>query len=580
VTVPNDSFNEQPTSAPNDSSVTRMTGFDRQSRITMHRVTVGSLLAVAAIIIGTAAWAYWTAAGAGGGTAASATLAPPTNLTAVATPPNSSTVHLTWTASTLSGGQPAQGYYVLRIRTSDGATFAACGTSPTSLTTAVNCDDQAVPDGAFRYQVTAIRGTWTAVSALSNTVVIDSTAPTVTINQAAGQADPTNASPVNFTVVFSESVTGFTSTDITFIGTAGATTATVTGTGATYNVAVSGMTGSGTVRPTIAAGSAADAAGNGNTASSSTDNTVTYNDTTAPTVTINQAAGQADPTNASPVNFTVVFSEPVTGFTNLDVLLTGSAVATTVVVTGTGATYNVAVSGITTNGTVQPTVLVLSASDAAGNLSLASTSTDNTVTFDSIKPTVSINQATGQADPTKASPVNFTVVFSEPVTGFTGAGISFTGTSGATIATVTGSGTTYNVAVSGMTANGTVQPTVAAGKASDAAGNPNVASTSTDNTVTYDTIAPTVTGLAYSDGTAAQGDKVTGTAELGATVTATQTQGPHVGTTYTATAGTGGAFTIIVDNIASGTVTYSVTAKDSAGNVSSAVVLGPVTDSK
>jgi Bacterial Ig domain/Bacterial Ig-like domain len=420
----------------------------------------------------------------------------------------------------------------------------------------------------------------TASTSTDNTVTYDAVAPTVTINQAAGQADPTNASPVNFTVVFSESVTGFTSADITFTGTAGATTATVTGSGATYNVAVSGMAGNGTVRPTIAAGSAADAAGNGNTASTSTDNTVTYTDTTPPTVTINQAAGQADPTNASPVNFTVVFSESVTGFTNLDVLLTGTAVATTVVVTGSGSAYNVAISGITTNGTVQPTILVASASDAAGNLSLASTSTDNSVTYDSVKPTVTINQAAGQTDPTKASPVNFTVVFSESVTGFSGAGITFTGTAGATTATVTGSGATYNVAVSGMTANGTVQPTVAAGKAFDAAGNPNVAATSTDNTVTYDTIAPPVTGLAYSDGTSGQGDKVTGTAELGATMTATQTQGPHVGTAYTATATTGGAFTIIVDNIASGTVTYSVTAKDAAGNVSAAVVIGPVTDSK
>ena len=36
------------------------------------------------------------------------------------------------------------------------------------------------------------------------------------------------------------------------------------------------MTGSGTVTATIAAGGAADAAGNTNTASTSTDNTVTY----------------------------------------------------------------------------------------------------------------------------------------------------------------------------------------------------------------------------------------------------------------------------------------------------------------
>ena len=71
-----------------------------------------------------------------------------------------------------------------------------------------------------------------------------------------------------------------------------------------------------------------DAAGNTNTASTSTDNTVTY-DTTAPTVTINQAAGQADPTNASPINFTVVFSESVTGFDGTDMTFTGTAGGTT-----------------------------------------------------------------------------------------------------------------------------------------------------------------------------------------------------------------------------------------------------------
>ena len=38
------------------------------------------------------------------------------------------------------------------------------------------------------------------------TYTLDNTAPTVTINQAAGQSDPTNGSPINFTVVFSEAV--------------------------------------------------------------------------------------------------------------------------------------------------------------------------------------------------------------------------------------------------------------------------------------------------------------------------------------------------------------------------------------
>src|SRR2546426_1090809 len=160
---------------------------------------------------------------------------------------------------------------------------------------------------------------------------------------------------------------------------------------------------------------------------------------------------------------------------------------------------------MTSDGTVIATVPVGSnspstagAQDAAGNGNTASSSTDNTVTYDTTKPTVTINQAGSQSDPTNASPINFTVVFSESVTGFTGSDVTLSGTAGATSATVTGSGTTYNVAASGMTSDGTVIATVPVGSnspstagAQDADGNGNTASSSTDNTVTYDTHAPT-----------------------------------------------------------------------------------------
>src|SRR5437762_9520424 len=100
---------------------------------------------------------------------------------------------------------------------------------------------------------------------------------------------------------------------------------------------------SGTGTATSPAAIATDAAGNGNTASTSTDNSVTF-DNSAPTVTIDQAAGQADPTGASPINFTVVFSQPVSGFTGAHVTIAGTAGGTkTVVVTGGPTTYNVAV---------------------------------------------------------------------------------------------------------------------------------------------------------------------------------------------------------------------------------------------
>lgn len=108
--------------------------------------------------------------------------------------------------------------------------------------------------------------------------MIDTIAPTVTINQAVGQTDPATTQPINFTVVFSEPITGFTGGDITLAGTAGplaGATRTITGGPLTYNVAISGLTTSGTITASINAGAVADNGGNANAASTSTDNTVT-----------------------------------------------------------------------------------------------------------------------------------------------------------------------------------------------------------------------------------------------------------------------------------------------------------------
>src|SRR5438094_8821480 len=113
---------------------------------------------------------------------------------------------------------------------------------------------------------------------------------------------------------------------------------------------------------------------------------------------------------------------------------------------------------------------------------------------DATQTSVTINQAAGQADPTSSSPINFTAVFSKPVSGFTGAGVTLSGTAGGTkTATVSGGPSTYNVAVSGMTSSGTVIANIPAGVAQDAAGNTNTASTSTDNSASFGTfVSPTV----------------------------------------------------------------------------------------
>jgi len=413
---------------------------------------------------------------------------------------------------------------------------------------------------------------------------VDTTPPTVTINQAGGQADPTSTSPINFTVVFSEATTNFATGDVTISGTAGgAKTATVTGSGTTYNVAVTGMTTAGTVIASIGAGVATDAAGNGNTASTSTDNSVSWTvaDTTPPTVTINQAGGQADPTSTSPINFTVVFSEATTNFATGDVTISGTAGGTkTATVTGSGTTYNVAVTGMTTAGTVIASIGAGVATDAAGNGNTASTSTDNSVSWtvaDTTPPTVTINQAGGQADPTSTSPINFAVVFSEATTNFATGDVTISGTAGGTkTATVTGSGTTYNVAVTGMTTAGTVIASIGAGVATDAAGNGNTASTSTDNSVSW-TVASCVTGpqtltIAPSSSSVLPSGVATYTVTISNGDTGTCTDRP-----YTLTRGTPSNATDFVTSALSKTAllvpaggidsaTYTVTANAGAAN--------------
>src|SRR6185436_10402936 len=104
-----------------------------------------------------------------------------------------------------------------------------------------------------------------------------------------------------------------------------------------------------------------------------------------------------------------------------------------------------------------------SATDGAGNTSTASTSSDNIVTFNVVGPTVTINQAAAQPDPSNIGLIEFTVVFSAPVTGFSAADVSFAGsTLGGLVADILGSGANYSVIVTGMNGTGTVVASIPA----------------------------------------------------------------------------------------------------------------------
>ena len=444
-------------------------------------------------------------------------------------------------------------------------------------------------DGPHFYNAQQIADGVVSLSGPSLTVVFDGTRPSASIVQP-GQVDPTRVLPITFTVAFSEAVFGFDPSDISLAGSsAGVSGAyvSVTGSGALYAIQVSNVTSDGTVVVNLPQDAVHDIAGNTNTAATAVDNTVLY-DTTAPTVAINQAAAQIDPTRSTPINFTVIFSEPVTGFTSADVSLAGSTAnvaSASKLITGSGTTYNVAVSGVSSNGgVVVATIPALGAQDTVGNLNVASTSTDNVVTLDNVSPTVTINQGSGQPDPTNQSPVNYTVIFSEPVTGFAANDVSLTSSSffvsGAVI-TVTGGGTTYNVAVSNVSSNGGIlRAAVLSSAAVDGLGNSSFASTSTDNSIFLDNIAPTVSinqAISQSDPAYAQpivfqvffNELVTGFTSADISLAGSTA---NVSAANVVVSGSLNAYTVSVSNIlTTGSVKASVAlgaAQDATGNPS------------
>ena len=369
-------------------------------------------------------------------------------------------------------------------------------------------------------QVTDVFGNGNIAStSTDNTVTYNNTPVDVTIEQAVGQADPTGNTPINFTVVFSNTInpSTFTAGDIVQNGTATGVTWQITDSGDHKNFTLSAIAitdlGITTIQPSLAGNTITDTAGNGNNASTSVDNLVTFDNSQPPSVTIVKATGQADPTTTFPINFSVTFSKAINvgTFAVSDIAQNGTATGVTWSIVNSGDNTNFALSATsaTSSGTIFPYIAANSVLDLTGNNNTASSSvstTSNTVIYDTTRPTVTVNQAAGQADPTSILPINFTVVFSEPinVATFTTADIIQAGTASGIVWMITDSGDhmTFTLSAVTMTKNGTLIPAIGVNRVTDLAGNNNFASTSTDNSVTCTAIVPTPTSTPTATPTA------------------------------------------------------------------------------
>ncbi len=301
--------------------------------------------------------------------------------------------------------------------------------------------------------------------------------------------------PFEVRVEFTERVSDFEQADLVLDPTTRASTSPFTTTDdITYRTTVT-PTSNGDVTFSIAANVARDAAYNRNTAATSDPVTI---DIVDPDVSITVPEG----TQSEPFDVTVVFTEPVTGFDDADLVLAPQNLATVAFSPRTGesaTTYTATITPVI-DGDITFSVDAGVATDTAGNENTATTRTW-TVPVDVPEPEVSITVPSGIQN----EPFNVTVVFTQIVSDFDQDDVDLGGTP-ATITEWTPDPTNamrYDAIVTPTnTTPGEVTIDVSAGVVTNAIGTPNDAAPS--QTVSVDlppnvsiTVLPDVQNAAF-----------------------------------------------------------------------------------
>lgn len=273
----------------------------------------------------------------------------------------------------------------------------------------------------------------------------------------------TRISPISVIVQFSESVTGFTDSDID-VG-----NGTITGFSGSADLYAFVVTPSsqGLVTVDVEAGVCTDAAGNPNTVALQLSRTY---DTTRPQPVM--ATTASNPTTQSPIPVTVTFVEDVTGFEEGDVEVEN---ATLVNFSGSGMNYAFDLVPAAV-GTVRADIPADVCTDVAGNTNTAAIQLSRS--FTSPRPTVVITADT----PTNQTTLSVTVTFSLPVTGFEEGDVLVNG--GGSVSNFAGAGAVYTFDLL-LSGNATVE--VPENTATAAGGHLNFGQ---ELTVVYDAVAP------------------------------------------------------------------------------------------
>jgi len=363
----------------------------------------------------------------------------------------------------------------------------------------------------------------------SPSITFDTLPPAVTSITRVGPAT-SNASTATYTVSFDSTVSGVDAGDfvLSTTGTAAGTAASVSGSGSTYTVTVNGISGNGNLRLDLKNSGTGIVDGGGNGASGFTGGDVISFDHRAPIVNSVAVPAAATYRTGQNLDFTVNFDEAVivdtSGGTpslalNLD---TGGTVQATYV-GGSGSTaltfrYTVVAGNADNNGVGVNTAISLNGAsirDAVGNNAsnlLAGIGPTTGVLVSALAPEVTSIERVGAAL-TNADSVVYTVNFSDDVTGVDAGDFVLSG-SGVTgsIASVSGSGSSYTVTVDGISGDGILRLDLAAGGTGIAgsSGEPIAAGYTNGQAYTIDRTAPQLaSSVLVNDGSLRVGDIAT-----------------------------------------------------------------------
>jgi hypothetical protein len=311
----------------------------------------------------------------------------------------------------------------------------------------------------------------TAAAPFSRTY--DNSFPTVSITSSVSAK--TNISPMPVTVTFSETVTGFIAGDIGVDNGTVSDFATSDNRIFTFNLT---PVSEGQVKVNIPPNVAQDSSGNNNSAAPQFDRIY---DSSEPSVVVTSTAPPY--TGVSPIPVTITFSEVVTGFIASDIYVINGTAGN--LVSSDNKVFTADIMPVS-QGTVTIGVNSGVCTDSAGNNNTASINISRI--YDSYQPSVVITSSA--SDPTSVSPIPVTVTFDETVQGFSVGDIVLTN---GTASGFSSSGDSlFSIQVT-PASQGQVSASVPAGVCTDNAGNVNTASAQL--TVTFDNIAPALTGV-------------------------------------------------------------------------------------